>query len=176
MKENHDGKKEIWLVYYKRHSGKPSIPYDDSVEEAICYGWIDGTIKRIDDERYTRKFTPRRKKSNWSQLNIKRARKVIEAELMTPVGLKKIPEDVMEAIKSGRVRTEGVVPNVLPTPPEREDALALNPKAKENWERFAPSHRKQYILWVLDAKRQETRLRRIKKLITIAKENKRTMI
>lgn len=74
LSKNHAGVKVIWLVYYKKHTGKPSIPYDDAVEEALCFGWIDSTIKRIDDERYMQKFTPRNLKSEWSDLNIRRVR------------------------------------------------------------------------------------------------------
>lgn len=170
LEKNHYRKMEIWLIYYKKHTGKPGIPYDDSVEEALCFGWIDSTVKRIDDEKYVRRYTPRRPKSVWSVSNMKRVHRMIEEGRMTEHGLAKIPEEVLE----GKVQ-EQVVPEVLPTPPELEKALAGNPKARKNWERFAPSHRKMYIHWILDAKRQETRQRRIKKLITMAEENKRTM-
>ncbi len=75
LEKNHSITKKVWLVYYKTHTGKPSIPYDDSVEEAICFGWIDGIIKKLDDEKFARKFMPRRKNSHWSESNKKRAKK-----------------------------------------------------------------------------------------------------
>ena len=75
LEKNYATKQEAWLIYYKKHTGKPIIPYDDAVEEAICFGWIDSIIKRIDDEKYARKFTPRTEDSRWSELNKKRAKK-----------------------------------------------------------------------------------------------------
>jgi uncharacterized protein YdeI (YjbR/CyaY-like superfamily) len=177
LKKNHDQKNEIWLVRYKKHTGKLTVSYDDSVEEAICFGWIDSTVKRIDDEKYVQRLTPRRKGSIWSLTNIDRARKMIEGTQMTEHGLKKIPDDVMEAIKSGKIKhTKTVIPKVLPTPPKLKKALAKNEKARNNWEKFAPSHRKMYIYWIMDAKREETRDRRIKKVVEQAIRNKKTMM
>ena len=79
--------KEIWLVYYKKHTNKPTITYKESVEEAICFGWIDGIKKKIDEEKYTHRFTPRKKNSKWSPTNIDIAEKMIKAGMMTSVGL-----------------------------------------------------------------------------------------
>ena len=171
LEMNHDSEKEIWLIYYKKHTGKPVISYDDSVEEALCFGWIDSTVKRLDDEKYARRYTPRRPKSVWSVINMKRVQRMIKEGRMTEHGLAKIPREVLEGKVKGRV-----VPGVLPMPPELEKALAGNPKAMKNWERFAPSPRKMYIHWIMDAKRQETRERRIKKLITMVEENKKPMM
>ena len=78
LEKNHDSKKEIWLIYYKKHTGKPNVPYDESVEEALCFGWIDGILKRIDDERYARRFTPRRKGSIWAPSNVERVANMIK--------------------------------------------------------------------------------------------------
>ena len=78
LRKNRKIKKEIWLIYYKKHTGKSRIAYDDAVEEALCYGWIDSTVKRIDNDRFAQKYTPRREKSNWSDLNIERAKKLIK--------------------------------------------------------------------------------------------------
>lgn len=87
LEENHSEEKEIWLLYYKKHTGQPRIPYDDAVEEALCYGWIDSIVKRIDDETFMQKFTPRKVKSNWSDLNKKRVKELIEQGLMEKPGL-----------------------------------------------------------------------------------------
>ena len=92
LEKNHDVEQEIWLIYYKKHTGKPRIPYDDAVEEAICYGWIDSTVKRLDDEKYMQKYTPRKAKSIWSELNKTRAGKMIKAGRMTETGLERIRE------------------------------------------------------------------------------------
>jgi uncharacterized protein YdeI (YjbR/CyaY-like superfamily) len=83
LRKHHDREKEIWLIYYKQLTGKPRIPYEDAVEEALCFGWIDSTVKRLDQERYAQKFTPRRANSHWSVLNKKRAKKMIQAGKMT---------------------------------------------------------------------------------------------
>ena len=97
LERNHDAQSEVWLVFYKKHTGKPTIPYDSAVEEALCFGWIDSIIKRVDNERYVRKFTPRKGRSIWSKLNKKRASKMIREGRMTEAGLKMIDE----AKKSG---------------------------------------------------------------------------
>lgn len=90
LQNNHAAEKEIWLIYYKKHTGKPRIPYDDAVEEALCFGWIDSIVKRIDDEKYIQKYTPRKDKSIWSELNKKRTEKMIKQGRMTEAGLIKI--------------------------------------------------------------------------------------
>ena len=90
LEQNHATEKEVWLLYYKKHTGKPTIPYDDAVEEALCFGWIDSLVKRIDDEKYTQKFTPRKNRSVWSESNKKRAKRTIKLGRMTGAGLHKI--------------------------------------------------------------------------------------
>ncbi len=96
LKKNHKSKKEIWLVQYKKATGKPSIPYVDAVEEALCFGWIDGTQKSIDGERYALRFSPRRPKSNWTETNKERARKLIAEGKMTETGRAVLPSDMKE--------------------------------------------------------------------------------
>ncbi|VVB83023.1 Uncharacterised protein [uncultured archaeon] len=90
LKKNHDKEKEIWLIYYKKISKKPRIPYDDAVEEALCFGWIDSILKSIDEEKYAQRFTPRRLKSNLSELNRKRIVNLIANKKMTSHGLKAV--------------------------------------------------------------------------------------
>src|SRR5919205_1152453 len=93
---NHDKSKELWVGYYKKGSGKPSITWPESVDEALCFGWIDGIRKSIDDESYTIRFTPRRPRSIWSAVNVKRARELMETGRMHPAGLKAFEERVSE--------------------------------------------------------------------------------
>lgn len=88
LTKNHYLKKEIWIVYYKKHTKKPTIAYQDAVDEALCFGWIDGIDKRIDDERYAQRFTPRAKKSSWSEGNVKRYAMLLKQGLMTKAGKK----------------------------------------------------------------------------------------
>ena len=94
----------IWLIYYKKHTAKQRIPYDDAVEEAICFGWIDTTVRRIDDERYAQRFTPRRKNSIWTEKNRATARRLIQEGRMTEAGKATLPEDILaeyETLASG---------------------------------------------------------------------------
>lgn len=112
LSENHTTESEIWLVYYRKASGKPRIPYNDAVEEAICFGWIDSTEKKIDNECSAQKFSPRKPNSRWSELNKERARRLIEGGKMTDAGLVKltdlstdtfkIPDDIIEVLKADK--------------------------------------------------------------------------
>lgn len=87
LSKNHAKAKEIWLIYYRKSSGKPRIPYNDAVEEALCFGWIDGTAKRVDGDRFAQRFTPRRRNSGLSQLNRERIKRLIKEKKMTKAGL-----------------------------------------------------------------------------------------
>ncbi|MBI2621863.1 MAG: hypothetical protein HYW63_04455 [Candidatus Levybacteria bacterium] len=94
LEKNHDKEKEIWLVYYRKTSGKPTVSYDESVEEALCFGWIDSKEKSLDSERYAGRFTPRKPKSNWSPSNRARAKRLIESKQITDAGRKALPKDL----------------------------------------------------------------------------------
>lgn len=96
LKENHKSKQEIWLIQYKKATKKPSVNYVDAVEEALCFGWIDGTQKSMDAERYALRFSPRRPKSNWTETNKERARRLIAEGKMTEAGFASLPADVKE--------------------------------------------------------------------------------
>jgi len=169
LRKNHDTKKEVWLIYYKKHTDRPSIPYDNSVEEAICFGWIDNIIKRIDDEKFARKFTPRKAKSKWSELNKKRARKMIEKEKMAEAGLTKIREAKKsgEWFKTATRRREIVIPAYM------KEALAKNEEALTNFNHLAKSYKRQYIGWITSAKRKETRRKRLAEAIKLLEKNEK---
>ncbi len=167
LKKNYNKKQEIWLVYYKRHTGKLRIPYDDAVEEAICFGWIDSTVKKLDGDRFIQKFTPRKSGSIWAKSNILRARKMIAAGRMTTTGLKLFNEIRTGKAKRAPVRAE------ISAPPDLLKALAQNAKARDHFNNFAPSHRKMYIWWINEAKKPETRRRRIKKVVAMAVKNQK---
>ena len=169
LKENHATKKEIWLIYYKKHTGKANIPYDDAVEEALCYGWIDSIIKKIDDEKYARKFTPRNNNSRWSELNKKRVQKTIKQGRMTEVGLAKIKA----ARKNGQWDKATSASKMPEIPLEFKKALAANKKAKEYFENLASSYRKHYVGWIASAKREQTRKKRIEEAINLLQQNKK---
>jgi len=169
LESNHDSNNGIWLIYYKKHTGIPRVHYDDAVEEALCFGWIDSTVKKLDEERYMQKFTQRKDKSNWSELNKKRVAKLIKLGLMTESGMVKIKA----AKKNGewnRKRKE-IDPNKIPL--DLKKALSQNKVAISNFMRFAPSYRKNFIGWIESAKREETRQKRIDETVGMAERNEK---
>jgi uncharacterized protein YdeI (YjbR/CyaY-like superfamily) len=161
---NHDKENEVWLVYHKKGTGKESIPYNASVEEALCFGWVDSLIKKLDETCYARKFTPRKPGSKWSASNIKRVEAMIAKGYMTKYGLR-----LVEAAKSnGHWGNPVQRPQLeFKLPAEFTKALAQNPKARETFEKLALSHQKQYIGWIEVAKRPDTKARRIAESIQL---------
>ena len=164
LHENHDREPAgIWLIFYKQHTGTPTISYEAAVEEALCYGWIDSIIRKIDEARYARKFTPRKDDSKWSDSNKKRVTKLIAAGRMTEIGMAKI-----EAAQKSGLWDEPVRPQIaLEMPKAFEDALAAHPAAKAFFEQLAPSYKKQYVAWIAVAKRPQTQQARIEESIAL---------
>jgi uncharacterized protein YdeI (YjbR/CyaY-like superfamily) len=148
---------EIWLVFYKKGTGIASIEYEAAVDEALCYGWIDSIIKKIDEQRYARKFTPRNDNSKWSESNKRRAEALIADQRMTEHGLAKIEA----AKRNGRWYKDErtVIPQEFPA--EFRKALEQNPAARKNFEDLSPTEQKRYTIWIALAKRPDTRLKRI---------------
>jgi len=169
LEENHAIAKGIWLVYYKKHTGKPTVSYNDAVEEALCYGWIDSIVKRVDDECYMQKYTPRNPKSSWSTSNKKRVEKMISEGKMTESGMRLVNIAKQngkwdEAIKShlNYVLSEDLL-----------EILKKDKAAFATYEKLPPSHKKEYVSWIMDAKKEETRVRRTEKMITMLKKGQR---
>ena len=159
----HNRETEVWLVFYKKGSGKPTLEYEQALEEALCFGWIDSIIRNIDEVSYARKFTPRKDDSIWSASNKRRVKKLLEEGKMTDIGLAKI-----DAAKISGWWDKKDRPNVsLDIPPEFEQALSKNNKAREYFDTLAPGYRKQYILWIAVAKRNETKKRRIEESVAL---------
>jgi uncharacterized protein YdeI (YjbR/CyaY-like superfamily) len=171
LERNHDTESEVWLIYYKKHSGRPRIPYDDAVEEALCFGWIDSLVQRMDDEKYAQKFTPRQANSTWSALNQARVAKLIKAGRMTEAGLATVNYSMtdkgQESPKSAEEKQELAVPQHV------QQALMANDRAWENFKKLAPSYRRNYLRWIMDAKKEETRKRRLKEAIELLAQNKK---
>ncbi|WXG47544.1 MAG: YdeI/OmpD-associated family protein [Candidatus Atabeyarchaeum deiterrae] len=155
--KNHDTKTEVWLIFYKKLAGATSISYDDAVEEALCFGWIDSIIKRIDENKFARKFTRRKPKSKWSKSNRERAERMIKEGRMTEYGLSQI----REAKENGEWFIVNSRPIELEIPQFVKEELALNKKASWSFDSLAKSNKQQYIKWILSAKRDETRKRRL---------------
>jgi uncharacterized protein YdeI (YjbR/CyaY-like superfamily) len=167
LTKHHQSETEVWLIYYKKHTGRPRIPYDHAVEEALCFGWIDSIAKRMDDEKFAQKFTPRRDDTNWSELNKQRVRKLIREGRMSKAGLAKIDlamlDDEAQA-KKGKGDVD--IPRFV------KQGLMANVKAWENFRNLAPSHRRNYIQWIMEAKKEETRERRLREAMSQLKQNK----
>lgn len=156
LKKYWDSKPGIWLVFHKRHTGVDTLSYDDAVEEALCYGWVDSIIKRLDDDRYARKFTPRKADSRWSTVNRRRYASLKKRGLLAAPGLQRAPTG-----RSG----DAPRPSVVRLPPYLEKALKKNARAWKNFQGLAPSYRRNYIGWIDSAKRQETRDKRLREAI-----------
>jgi len=154
LKDNHESAAELWLVLYKVHSGKPSIRLAEAVEEALCFGWIDGKLRRIDDEKHEIRFCPRRKGSVWSEINIDRVKRLTKEGRMTKAGLDKF-KDVEKDPRFKLLRRDFEIPQFV------IDGLKANKKAWREFEKLAPSGKKQYVWYIASAKREETRRRRI---------------
>lgn len=169
LAKNHASAKEIWFVIYKKHTGKPSVSYDDAVEEALCFGWIDGLTKRIDDEKYAVRFTPRRSGAIWSVSNKKRVAKMIEQGRMTPIGLARIEE----AKKNGEWDKASEREDISIVPADLRRGLRANRQAQKNFETASSSQKRMFIYWVTTAKRDETRQRRISQVIKMLKKNEK---
>ena len=161
--EKHHGKEnEVWLEFFKKHTGRPTISYNDSLEEALCFGWIDSIIKKIDEEKYVRKFTPRTNKIKWSELNIKKVRELMAKSLMTKAGLVKIDDGLLKGTKKTKARPAAAE---LQIPPCLKQALEADPRAMEYFGKLAPSYQKLYIGWIDSAKKEETRRKRVREAV-----------
>jgi uncharacterized protein YdeI (YjbR/CyaY-like superfamily) len=156
----------IWLVYAKKHTGIPTLSYDESVEEALCFGWIDSLRHPVDDKLWRMVFTPRKPKSAWSGPNRVRAAAMIQAGLMTEAGMKM----VALAKQSG---TWAALQHVeqLQTPADLKKAIKANPNAKKHWPTVAPGLKKIFFYRLNSAKREETRNKRIAAIVDIIARN-----
>jgi len=171
LEKNHAKSPGIWLVYNKKSSGKSKLVYNDAVEEALCFGWIDSTMRPIDEEKYMQRFTPRKAKSGWSGLNKKRIEKMIEQGLMTQAGLDKIEE----AKQNGSWESLDHI-DALQLPEDFEKALAKNKKAKKNFEKFPTFTKKMFLYRINSAKTAATRKERIILCVKMAAVNKRPTV
>jgi uncharacterized protein YdeI (YjbR/CyaY-like superfamily) len=159
---------EVWLIYYKRHTRRARIAYEDAVEEALCFGWIDSIIKRIDDEKFAQKFTPRRDCAKWSAINKRRVRKLIREGRMTEAGLAKIDPAVLdEEPQTQKSKARPALPRFV------KQALMASPRAWDRFQELAPSHHRAYIGWIMDAKKEETRQRRLREVVSVLEQNKK---
>ncbi|HNP33485.1 MAG TPA: YdeI/OmpD-associated family protein [Flavobacterium sp.] len=166
LHNNHHSSKGVHLIFYKVDSGKESMRWEEAVQVAICYGWIDSTVRKLDDERRRQMFTPRKDKSVWSKLNKTYIDRLIAENLMHESGLAKIEI----AKKNGSWESLDAVEN-LEMPKDLKAAFAKNKTALNNYNSFSPSYRKSYLYWLNQAKREETRIARIMQIISLCEQN-----
>jgi uncharacterized protein YdeI (YjbR/CyaY-like superfamily) len=160
LAKNHDGESELWVGFYKKASGKPSLTWPESVDAALCFGWIDGVRRSLDDESYVIRFSPRRQGSVWSAVNIRSARRLVESGEMRPAGL-----EAFERRREDRSRVYSFEQSEVALGRDREKRLRANAKAWTYWKAQPPSYRRTVTHWVMSAKREETRERRLDALI-----------
>jgi uncharacterized protein YdeI (YjbR/CyaY-like superfamily) len=169
LERNYDRENEAWLIHYKKRSGKSGVSYSEALDEALCFGWIDSRLKRIDEERFVLKYSPRKSKSVWSKVNKERAERLIEAGRMTDAGLAKIEE----AKESGLWDTAYTNKMRERMPSDLKKTLLTDKNVWNNFQGFANSYRNMYIGWVNGAKTEETRKRRIAEVVKRSLMNKK---
>lgn len=161
LEAHHRNALEAWLVLFKKGSGKASLTLDESVEEALCFGWIDSLLKKLDEDRYVLRFSPRRPGSIWSVRNIKRAQALTARGMMTSAGL----EMIADARTHGQWDAAFVREDTSQIPPELAEALSRDPKAEQAFQELTESKKKQYLHWLLSARRSETKEKRIRTIL-----------
>lgn len=161
LHENHSKENEAWVIIQKVRSPNEGLSYEEAVDEATCFGWIDGKMRRLNDHEFTQRFSPRRPRSIWSRINRDRAERLIEEGRMTGAGLRAVEE----AKSNGRWEKVYTSREPPETPDDLLEALKESPEAHRNFMGFPNSARFMYIHWINDAKRAETRARRIKRVV-----------
>jgi uncharacterized protein YdeI (YjbR/CyaY-like superfamily) len=159
LADHHASASEVWLIFHKQHTGKPSVAYLDALDEALCYGWIDSLVRRLDDDRYARKFTPRKPRSKWSAINRKRYAELEKAGRVTAAGKARSPAEgeSYDSIQH--------VPEKLP--PSIAKGLKASPEAWSFFQTLTPREQRLYMGWIWLAKREDTKERRTKEAIRL---------
>jgi uncharacterized protein YdeI (YjbR/CyaY-like superfamily) len=168
LAENHGRGEGVWFISYKKTAGKPTVEYNEAVEEALCFGWVDSKSRALDEQRTMLWFAPRKPRTGWSQSNKERVERLIAQGLMAPAGLAKI-----EAAKLDGSWTKLDQAVELEIPPDLDKALDGYSEARRNFDAFPPSVRRGILEWITTAKRPETRARRVEETARLAAENRR---
>lgn len=161
----------VWLVFHKKTSERPGLTYEEAMDEALAYGWIDSQIKKIDHRRYARKFTPRRPDSIWSKSNIERVTRLRRESRMTDWGLRAFEMRTSEISMLEKFKIDPA-----PVPQDLLLALEKNEKAWANFRQFTPSYKRKYTMWITSAKQPETRRRRISEAVILISRNIKTLL
>jgi uncharacterized protein YdeI (YjbR/CyaY-like superfamily) len=160
LEEHHETADEVYVGFHKQHTGKRAMSWSEAVDQALCFGWIDGRVNKIDDDRYMQRFTPRRPGSNWSKVNVEKVARLKEAGLMRPAGLA-----AFERRGEGKTGVYSYEQEQGVLPPEYEQRLRANAAAAEYFDARPPWYRRTAVQWILSAKRPDTRERRFETLI-----------
>ena len=168
LERHHADAPGIWCVFYKKHTGKPAVGYDEAVSEALCFGWVDSLPRKLDDQRHMLLFTPRKPGSNWSGPNKRRIVAMEKAAKMTPTG-----RAAVEAAKADGSWSALDAVERLEVPADLAAAFEQHPPAAERWAAFPPSARRGILEWIINAKRPATRTERVEKTATLAAKNER---
>jgi uncharacterized protein YdeI (YjbR/CyaY-like superfamily) len=156
LEEHHRSSPGVWLVFARRGGGGATLAYEDAVEEALCFGWVDSLVKRLDDARYARKFTARRPDSRWSTANRRRWARLRAGGLLAEAGLERAPTN-----RSG----DAPRPSLAAIPADIEEGLRADPQAWRSFEELAPSYRRAYVGWIDAARRTGTRAKRLREAV-----------
>jgi len=167
--KNHETEKKVILISHKKHTGKPCISHRQAMDGAICFGWIDTIVKRIDENTYSRTFVKRTDKSRWSNATLSYAKELVKRKLMTPTGMKRYKEGLKKPVIDHGLPRNPDVPNDL------QKLLEKNSNAKQNFDKWPPSRKRNEIWWIMKAKRQETIDKRIKEVFERARDGKKLL-
>jgi uncharacterized protein YdeI (YjbR/CyaY-like superfamily) len=165
LADHHETEREVWLIFHKQHTGNPSVEYLDALDEALCHGWIDSLVRRLDDERYARKFTPRKSGSKWSDINRKRYAELDAAGRLKPAGKARSPET------GGRYGPKPTVPATMPADISR--AIKAKPAAWAFFQTLTAKQQRYHWGWIHNAKQQETKQRRLSEVIRLLEKKQK---
>jgi uncharacterized protein YdeI (YjbR/CyaY-like superfamily) len=166
LTEHHASELEVWLIFHKRHTGVESIVYTDARDEALCFGWVDSLVKRLDDRRYALKFTPRRADSRWSAVNRARYAALKAEGRLQPAGIERPPTDRTYGPRPPRLELPSRIPAYI------QAALKRNATASRHFKTLPRSQRRRYVAWIESAKREDTKLRRLKEAVRLLASGK----
>lgn len=169
LEQNYQSCSGIWMKFFKKHTAKENIAYEKAVEEAICFGWIDSLIKKIDEDSYIRKFTPRSNDKNWSRVNQLRVSKLLKENRMKKAGLEKIDSEMLCRIQNNDIPAKKEIS--LPDFIKRQ--FMIHEPAWTNFQKLAASYQRQYLHWILQAKKERTQEKRLEESIQLLQANKK---
>lgn len=168
LTENHTAEKSVWLRIFRKNSKTPSVSHDEALDEALCFGWIDSSIRKGSDQYHLQLFAKRNPKSNWSRVNKEKIKKLTKEGIMTEAG-----QSMVDLAKQTGTWTALDEVEKLTVPPDLGKQLAANPTADSHFTAFPPSVKRGILEWLFNAKTEKTRTKRIEKIVTLAGQNER---